>query len=136
MRGTSKDIGGTRKSIESEKSANVVVSASASAAPLPCLRCRVGDVHAVTVLSGNSCIAIALKSSWDAAAAVSLGSVSIEDGEALALRLREDLANINGVNKGGIHDSRSCHILSFVSCGIEDLRSDVHNSADSAVDSA
>jgi len=134
--GTSKYISGTRKSIESEKSTNVVVSTSASASPLPCLRCRVGDVHAVAVLSGNSRIAIALKSSWDAAAAVSLGYVSIEGGEALALRLREDLANKNGINLGGIHDSRSSQILGLVSCGIEDLRSDVHNSADSAVDSA
>jgi len=103
---------------------------------LPCLRFRVGNVRAVAVLSGNSRIAIALKSSWDAAAAVSLGYVSIEDGEALALRLREDLANKNGVNLGSIHDSRSSQILGLVSCGIEDLRSNVHNSADSAVDSA
>ena len=83
LRRTSKDISGAGKLAKSEVSTNVSIFASASTTPLPSfVDC---NILAIAVLDDRGGIGVALKRSWDAAAAISLGEISIEDVKTFAL---------------------------------------------------
>lgn len=133
--GTSEDISRAVKWTETEVSSNVGVSASASTIPLPSPSSSVGYILAIAVLDCRS-VGAALQSSGDTAVAVSLGRVAIENVEALALRLGENLAGDNCFDQGGVYDGLFNHGHVLLCHIIEYLRGCIDKSADSAVSSA
>ena len=84
----------------------------------------------------RSGIGTALKSSGNTAVAISLGRGAIENGKALALRLRKNLARGNCVHEGGVNHSLINHSLILFCCSIEHLRGDINEGADGAINSA
>jgi hypothetical protein len=87
-------------------------------------------------LDRDCIVGVALKSSGNTAVAISLSRGAIKNVEALALRLRKNLASDNGVDESSVNGPIADHSLVLFCLIIEHLSGGIDNCGDSAVNSA
>jgi hypothetical protein len=87
-------------------------------------------------LDRDCIVGVALKSSGNTAVAISLSRGAIKNVEALALRLRKNLASDNGVDESSVNGPIADHSLVLFCLIIEHLSGGIDNCGDSAVNCA